>query len=49
MKTYLILFADGLRVTAKARDHEDAQERAIDQLEAAGVVHSAIRSIRAVS
>lgn len=49
MKTYLFTFADGVTVTAKACDREAAQERAIDQLEAAGVVHTAIRSVRVVA
>jgi hypothetical protein len=46
MKTYQITFADGLTVRVKGCDHEAAQENAIDELEAAGVVHSAIVSIR---
>ncbi|MGI4776916.1 MAG: hypothetical protein ACRYGA_02165 [Janthinobacterium lividum] len=49
MKTYRITFVDGLAVTAQACDREAAQELAIDHLEAAGVVHTAIRSIAVVA
>jgi hypothetical protein len=46
MKTYLFTFADGLTVRAKGCDREAAQENAIEELEAAGVVHTTIVSIR---
>lgn len=46
MTTYLLTFADGVTVKVKACDREAAQERAIDEMESAGVVHTAIASIR---
>lgn len=46
MNCYLITFADGLEMKVSAADRDDAQEKAIDAMEAQGFAHDSIVTIK---